>query len=123
MVVVSPAQQTNADCVVVSSSVTTVGTELDDEHQMELTVEVAKKILAAVVSGMQDAIRRGDEVGVAADSVLRGWGLANGRPEFEACLQRCLDAADADAKDVYLRSWLSLYREVVRTAQPLVASV
>mmetsp|Transcript_13759 Transcript_13759/g.27781 ORF Transcript_13759/g.27781 Transcript_13759/m.27781 type:complete len:149 (+) Transcript_13759:77-523(+) len=81
----------------------------------ELTAEMAKKLLALVTGAMQDEIRRGGDPAAARDGALRGWGLA-GTSELEDCLRRCSDHAPEDA---FLRSWLSLYRELARVAEPL----
>uniref|UniRef100_A0A7S4Q9H1 Uncharacterized protein n=1 Tax=Alexandrium monilatum TaxID=311494 RepID=A0A7S4Q9H1_9DINO len=80
----------------------------------ELTAEMAKKLLAAVTGCMQEAVQRGGDSVAARDAALRGWGL-EGAGELEDCLGRCCKQAPEDA---FLRSWLALYRELARLAEP-----
>mmetsp|Transcript_47643 Transcript_47643/g.94713 ORF Transcript_47643/g.94713 Transcript_47643/m.94713 type:complete len:150 (-) Transcript_47643:109-558(-) len=73
-----------------------------------ITVEMAKRLLASLVSLMQDAIRRGEHPSDVRDEVLRDWGL-DGETELEYSLRQCSERADEDR---FLQSWMSLYREV-----------
>ncbi|CAE8625403.1 unnamed protein product [Polarella glacialis] len=79
----------------------------------ELTPEMAKKLVAAVVSQIQEAISRGGSPGAARLAELRSWGFSDAA-QMEDCVRRCCTESD----DQYLRSWYSLYRELARVIDP-----
>eukprot|EP00747_Dinoflagellata_sp_TGD_P209457 gnl/TRDRNA2_/TRDRNA2_82855_c0_seq1.p1 gnl/TRDRNA2_/TRDRNA2_82855_c0~~gnl/TRDRNA2_/TRDRNA2_82855_c0_seq1.p1 ORF type:complete len:148 (+),score=40.48 gnl/TRDRNA2_/TRDRNA2_82855_c0_seq1:129-572(+) len=80
----------------------------------ELTLQMAKKLLASVTSIMQEELQRRGAAAAAAcrDEELHRWGLA-GTAELDDCLRRCCN------NDQFLHAWLSLYRELCRAAEPV----
>lgn len=78
-----------------------------------LTAERAKKLLADLVATMQSEMHCGGNLVLVRDKVLHGWGFAD-KKEFEDALQACVRVTE----DAFLKSWVCLYSELARVAEP-----
>lgn len=79
---------------------------------VEVTPQMARKLLEAVVGRMRDVVARGGQPGEVAAARLaeaEAWGFV-GAEELESSLQ-------AVASDAYLRSMLALYRDFAARAE------
>jgi len=74
---------------------------------VEVTVQMARRMLKSTVSVMQDELTRGQDASESRTTEMQGWGFEDVK-EAEKCLA-ALEKQDSD--DQWFRSWMALYRE------------